>query len=128
MDRRELLRAEPVEFHTAYQSFPGSDNDFDLDQQIMYQDRQIEEQDEHLQAISRTAASLKQVGYRINDELSDQEEMLDDLHDGMSHTGMRLKRETQHVAYVSEKAKATGLCCTIFLLIVAIILVAALPF
>ncbi|EGD83376.1 hypothetical protein PTSG_12107 [Salpingoeca rosetta] len=55
-------------------------------------------------------------------------EMLDDLDDGMAHTHSRLRRENEHIAYVSEKAKAGGLCCTIFLLVVAIVLVAAIPF
>jgi hypothetical protein len=82
--------------------------------------------------------------------------MLDDLNDGMDNTQRRLTRETQHVVHVSEKAKAggisqplfhahaflslpfahahardppcvTGMFCCIFLLIVAIIVVAAIP-
>ena len=63
----------------------------------------------------------------IGDELDDQNDMLEELGDGMDHTQRRLTRETQHVVHVTEKAKAGGMFCCIVLLIVAIIVVAAVP-
>eukprot|EP00045_Choanoeca_perplexa_P016862 m.233291 g.233291 ORF g.233291 m.233291 type:complete len:232 (-) comp17378_c0_seq2:5729-6424(-) len=94
---------------------------------LQEQDTIMAEQDRGLETIGAAAQRLKQVGMVIGDELDDQNEMLDDLNDGMDHTQHRLTRETQHVVYVTEKAKAGGMFCCMFLLIVAIIVVAAIP-
>lgn len=94
---------------------------------ILSQQSPYVEQDRGLETIGAAAQRLKQVGMVIGDELDDQNDMLDDLNDGMDHTQRRLTRETQHVVYVSEKAKAGGMFCCIFLLIVAIIVVGAIP-
>ncbi|EDQ84461.1 uncharacterized protein MONBRDRAFT_39273 [Monosiga brevicollis MX1] len=94
---------------------------------LQEQDRIMDEQDRGLSTISASAQRLKQVGMAIGDELDDQNEMLDELGQGMDITDRRLKRETEHVVYVSEKAKAGGMFCCILLLIIAIIVVAAVP-
>jgi t-SNARE complex subunit (syntaxin) len=94
---------------------------------LQEQDQIMREQDRGLETIHASAQRLKQVGMVIGDELDDQNEMLEELNDGFDNTQRRLTRETQHVVHVSEKAKAGGMFCCIFLLIVAIIVVAAIP-
>lgn len=47
------------------------------------------------------------------------QDMLDDLHDGMDNTSHRLKRETKHVEYITEKTKTGGLYSTSFFVDVA---------
>jgi hypothetical protein len=54
--------------------------------------------------------------------------MLDDLNTAVDNTDRRLNRETGHVVHVTEKSKTGGYLCVIVLLIIAIIVVAAVPF
>lgn len=91
------------------------------------QEQVIRQQDEGLEALRKSIARQKQLGMHIGDELEDQNEMLDELNEGVENTNKRLTRETQHVVRVTEKAKAGGMFCCIVLLILAIIVVAAVP-
>eukprot|EP00049_Salpingoeca_infusionum_P005202 m.89264 g.89264 ORF g.89264 m.89264 type:complete len:85 (+) comp12888_c0_seq1:723-977(+) len=81
-----------------------------------------------LEGVGRIAASLKQSAVTIGDVLDDHNDMLDDLGEGMDGANQRLRHQTRHVEHVNQKAKSGGMCCTIFLLIVAIIVVAVVPF
>lgn len=84
----------------------------------------MREQDQGLDLISQSIARQKEMAFKIGDEIEDQNEMLDDLNEGMDNTNRRLLRETDHVVQVTNAAKSGGYCCCIFLLIVAIIVVA----
>ena len=98
-----------------------------VDTRDMYQqqDQIIRDQDQGLEALRKSIAVQKRMGTAIGEELTDQNEMLDDLNEGMDQTQRRLTRETQHVVHVTEKAKAGGMFCCIILLIIAIIVVLA---
>ncbi|EGD83556.1 hypothetical protein PTSG_04161 [Salpingoeca rosetta] len=95
---------------------------------LQEEDDMIGQQDQALGRIADTAKVLQHYGRQIGDEVDDQLDMMEDLEDGMHHTSKRLKRETQHVEYVRNKAAAGGMMCCIFLLIVAIVVVAIVPF
>merc|ERR1719345_73363 len=95
---------------------------------IMGQQQHImREQDQGLDLISQSIARQKEMAFKIGDEIEDQNEMLDDLNEGMDNTNRRLLRETEHVVQVTNAAKSGGYCCCIFLLIVAIIVVGVMP-
>ena len=99
------------------------------DQELLQEeDDVIDQQDQALGRIADTAKVLQHYGRQIGDEVEDQNDMLEDLEEGMHHTGRRLKRETQHIEYVRNKAAAGGMCCCIFLLIVAIVAVSIIKF
>eukprot|EP00056_Hartaetosiga_gracilis_P019964 m.16865 g.16865 ORF g.16865 m.16865 type:complete len:126 (-) comp8065_c0_seq1:72-449(-) len=116
-------------YGNASQFNDGDDYDnMDNNELMQHQDHMIREQDEGLEEITHATRVLKHYGLKISDELDDHNEMLDDLDDGMEHTNRRVKRETEHVEYVSRKAAAGGMMCCIFLLIVGILVVAIVPF
>ena len=91
-----------------------------------HQQQQMEQQDAGLNAIAESLARQRQLGLVISGELDDQNKMLGDIDEGLTNTGSRLRRETKHVEYISEKTKTGGMMCCICLLILAIILVATL--
>eukprot|EP01147_Barroeca_monosierra_P004893 gene4893-8700_t len=116
MSHQQLLNDDGFSFNSTYQPFDANEVS-NMDDQIMYQDARIQEQDIHLESITMTARDLKHIGIRIGDELDDQEdpygavntpEMLDDLDMGMENTSQRMKREIDHIVNVSERAKAGG--------------------
>lgn len=91
------------------------------------QQTMMRDQDAGLDLIAKSIARQKEMAFKIGDEIEDQNEMLDDLNEGMDSTNKRLLRETDHVVKVTNSAKAGGYCCCIFLLVVAIIVVAVMP-
>eukprot|EP00050_Salpingoeca_kvevrii_P016671 m.57516 g.57516 ORF g.57516 m.57516 type:complete len:129 (+) comp7086_c0_seq2:1135-1521(+) len=98
---------------------------FDSRGMMSQQEQIMREQDQGLDMLSQSLRRQMQLGLDINDELTTQNEMLEDLDDGMDNTHRRLVRETQHVVTVTEKAKSGCMFCTIVLLILAIIIIAA---
>ena len=65
----------------------------------------MRDQDEGIDALAQSIARQKQLAMGINSELDSQNIMLDDLNQGLDSTGSKLKRETAHVTYISEKTK-----------------------
>eukprot|EP00055_Hartaetosiga_balthica_P000672 m.137191 g.137191 ORF g.137191 m.137191 type:complete len:128 (+) comp11390_c0_seq1:34-417(+) len=124
--RDQLLGSYNDAYETDYVSF--EDDSLTFEQRIQLQDKEIAEQDRGLEDITHVTRQLKYTAIRIGDEVDDQNEMLEDLDDGMTFAHAKVVRETAHVEDVMERAKATGLCCTVFLLILAIVLVGAIPF
>eukprot|EP00056_Hartaetosiga_gracilis_P014640 m.240906 g.240906 ORF g.240906 m.240906 type:complete len:128 (+) comp16415_c0_seq1:2-385(+) len=124
--REQLLGSYNSQYEADYVSF--EDESLSYEQRIEMQDREIADQDQGLEDITHATRALKHTAYRISDELDDHNEMLDDLDDGMGNAHARVQRETEHIESVMEKAKATGMCCTVVLLIIAIVLVGAIPF
>lgn len=92
---------------------------------IQQQDQIMREQDQGLDSLSQSIARQKQLGLAIGQELDEHNEMLGDLNAGMDNTQRRLKRETKHVEYITEKTKTGGMICCIVLLIIAIIVCGA---
>eukprot|EP00049_Salpingoeca_infusionum_P015592 m.305478 g.305478 ORF g.305478 m.305478 type:complete len:125 (-) comp15907_c0_seq12:3133-3507(-) len=123
MDRRDLLGA------SSNPAFSSSYSQYDDGQQLMTEqdfEAELAGQDQIVDQIGQTARQLRQYGEQIGTVLDDHNEMLEDLHEGMDQANLKLERENQHIEHVRRQAKAAGYCCTIFLLIVAIILVATL--
>ncbi|KJE93100.1 hypothetical protein CAOG_03940 [Capsaspora owczarzaki ATCC 30864] len=87
----------------------------------------MQDQDRGLDALQAAIARQKHIGVAIGDEVDSQNQLLDDLEDGMDHTHGKLRQETLHVMTITEKAKTGGMLCIICLLIIAIIVVAAVP-
>eukprot|EP00912_Choanoflagellata_sp_UC4_P001191 UC4_evm4s744 len=102
-------------------TFPPLKSVLDRQQMIM------KEQDAGLDLISQSLARQKQLGLAIGDEVDEQNEMLDELDVGMENTNRRVNATTEHVLRVSQMAEAGGLCCTVFLLLVAIIVIGIWP-
>lgn len=88
----------------------------------------MRDQDKGLDILQQSIQRQKQIGLQIGGEVEEQNEMLDTLSSGLDKTGRRLNAETHHTARVAEKSKAGGMMCCIALLILAIILVGAIPF
>lgn len=109
--------------HVESEETQGLDNNT-----LLFRQQQIlKEQDQGLDALSSIIARQKNTGLTIGAELDSQKDLLDDLENGMDHTGALLKKETRHVITITEKAKSGGMLCIIVLLIIAIIVVAVVP-
>jgi syntaxin 8 len=106
----------------------GYDNDLGLDQIRIQQRQMIEEQDQGLDALSRVVTRQKQIAIDIGNEVTDQNEILDDINDHMDHTNTRLLREKHHIKIVDRKSGTCWMWIVIVLLAVAIIVIAAVPF
>jgi hypothetical protein len=72
------------------------------------QQTMMRDQDAGLDLIAKSIARQKEMAFKIGDEIEDQNEMLDDLNEGMDSTNKRLLRETDHVVKVTNSAKAGG--------------------
>lgn len=95
---------------------------------LQQQSHIMREQDKGIDMLAATIKRQKMIGLQIGGEVEEQNEMLDSLSDALDTTQRRLINETHHTVRVSEKAKSGGMLCCICLLILAIILVGAIPF
>ena len=127
-DRGQLFGGkESGSGRTPYRDEPDAWRGDDADGIMQGQQTMMRDQDAGLDLIAKSIARQKEMAYKIGDEIEDQNEMLDDLNEGMDNTNRRLLRETEHVVKVTNAAKAGGYCCCIFLLVVAIIVVGVVP-
>lgn len=124
--RQSLLSSSSSPYAPANESH--ATRNMDSGALVQQQEFIMQEQDSGLEALQQSIARQKQIGMTIGNEIDDQNVMLEELSMGIDNTGARVKRETQHIVYISEKAKVGGMCCCIVLLIILIILIAAIPF
>lgn len=102
--------------------------DFSVDDIRKQQKRVIEQQDQGLEALSSVIARQKQLAYAIGDETDLQNEIIDDITDHVDRTRERLIRETRHVEIVSRKSNTCWFWVVIIFLLVAIIVIVAVPY
>lgn len=92
------------------------------------QQRVIRDQDEGLDALSEILARQKTIGLTIGNEVDTQNEMLDDIQEGVETVGGRVVRETRNIDRVDRKDKTWFLWLIMILLFVAIVVIIAVPY
>ena len=81
-----------------------------------------------LDALSDILARQKTIGLTIGNEVDTQNEMLDDIQEGVETVRGRVVRETRNVERVDRKDKTWFLWLIMILLFVAIIVIIAVPY
>ncbi|KAK7498301.1 hypothetical protein BaRGS_00010561 [Batillaria attramentaria] len=109
--------AEPEEFQGV------SSSDLRAQQQEI-----VIEQDQGLDALSRVIGRQKQMAIDIGNEVDIQNDIIDDITDHVDNTGIRIQRETRHIAIVDRKSNACCYYVVIILLFIAIVVIAVVPY
>lgn len=91
------------------------------------QDQIIAEQDKGLDALSQVIQRQKLMGQAIGEEIDYQNELIDDIADGVDRTKEKLIRTENRVKKVTKKAGSCGLLVVIVLLFVVIVIVSVVP-
>jgi len=91
------------------------------------QQKIIRDQDEGLDVLSKILSRQKQVGLTIGDEVDAQNEMLEDIQEGVDRTHVRISRETRNIERVDRKDKTWFLWLIMSLLLVAIVVIICIP-
>lgn len=96
--------------------------------ELLQQHQEImREQDDGLDELASALQRQKHIGLAMQDEVERQDEIIDDLHDKVGRTTARIERETRHVEKIRVKASDKGLCCTVTLLFLVIIILLIIP-
>lgn len=93
----------------------------------MFRDKQaqiVEDQDKGLDKIAEILQRQKQMGRAIGDEIDYQNDIIDDISQGMQRTNQNILRTDEHVKKVNKKAGSTALLVIVVLLFIAIIVLA----
>jgi syntaxin 8 len=109
----------------------GVDSDTDLldvGQIRQHQQQMIAEQDRGLDALSRVIGRQKQIAIDIGNEVDTQNEIIDDITDHVDQTNVRLIRETKHVRVIDKKSNTCWMWIVIVLLVIAIVVIACVPY
>ncbi|XP_054717893.1 syntaxin-8-like [Uloborus diversus] len=101
--------------------------DLTIDEIREQQKYAIKEQDKGLDTLYDVVVRQKQMAQNIGQELDVQSELIDDIYDHVGDTRERLVRETRHVAIVDRKSGTCGYWIVIMILLIAIIVVVAVP-
>lgn len=70
----------------------------------------------------------KQIGITMNSEIDQQNEIIGTLTDGTALLDTRIKRQTLFVKQIQKKSSACALWTVVALLLIAIIVIVAVPF
>jgi syntaxin of plants SYP5 len=125
-DRASLLSGVPAGGGTSTSGRPPggeTERTAELDNEgILRLQRQVmEEQDASLGSLSKTINSTKNIALAINDELSLQVRLLDDLDEDVRVTHSRMQAATQRVAAVLKRSGAAKVSCFIFILVAILV-------
>ncbi|GIX95844.1 syntaxin-8 [Caerostris extrusa] len=126
--RTALLGAE-LGSHSSNVWVEEDDNTRDLsfDEIRERQQLAIKEQDKGLDTLLDVVVRQKNMAHNIGQEIDLQNEIIDDIIDHADNTRERLIKETRHVTIVDRKSDTCGYWIVIILLIIAIIVVCAVP-
>jgi len=91
------------------------------------QEQIIADQDKGLDALSAVIKRQKLMGQAIGEEIDYQNELIDDITEGVDRTKDKLIRTETHVKKVHKKAGSCGLLVTVIVLFIVIIVVSVVP-
>lgn len=87
----------------------------------------IEEQDQHLDILSKSIGRLKNIAISIGSEVEDQNHLLDETINRVDRTQGKLDSSKRRLDYVSEKVKENKtwilICVLIVLIVILVVLV-----
>ncbi|KAJ8037170.1 Syntaxin-8 [Holothuria leucospilota] len=129
-DREFLLPAD----NSAFEESPwgenyrkGVDHSGSIESVRAQQQQIIAEQDKGLDTLAEIIARQKEMGQTISEELDEHNELIDDITDRTSRTDQRIENTTKRVKRISKKAKDCSYYIVICILLIAIVVIAALP-
>lgn len=96
-------------------------------QLLSQHDRIIADQDRGLETLSHIVRNQKRIATSIGNEVERQNEMIDSMGDKMENMNERLIKSTRNIKIVSRKSATCGIWLIIFFLLIAIIVIAAIP-
>ena len=107
----------------------SNDENNDLTREGFQQRQQhlMKEQDAGLDALSSIIQRQKLMGQAIGDEIDYQNDLIDDITEGVDRTNEKLIRTEAHVKKVHKKSGSCALLVTVVVLFVVIIVVAVVP-
>ncbi|XP_051195609.1 syntaxin-52-like [Lolium perenne] len=82
----------------------------------------IKEQDEGLERLEETVLSTKHIALAVNEELTLQTRLIEDLDDHVDGTNSRLQRVQKRLAVLNKRAKGGCSCMSLLLSVVAIVM------
>lgn len=97
------------------------------EQLMAYQDRVLADQDRGLENLSSIIGNQKRIAGTIGNEVERQNNLMDSMADRMENLNERLIQQTSKIRFIDRKSTTCGIWFIIILLMVAIIVIAALP-
>uniref|UniRef100_A0A1B6C2F9 t-SNARE coiled-coil homology domain-containing protein n=1 Tax=Clastoptera arizonana TaxID=38151 RepID=A0A1B6C2F9_9HEMI len=135
-DRNKLLGAQGVfkDMGTTGWSLDDDDDDEPLASQPLLhnasptqirllQQKMLEDQDQGLERLSKVISRQKDIAVTIGNEVTLQNEIVDDIADRMDRTNTTIQRESEHIRVISRTDSTFGYWIVILLLFFAIIVV-----
>ena len=107
-------------YSTPYTSCGGPARSAPVQPQLLQQDQIIRQQDQSLDQLSRSVATLHRMGSEINGELRAQNVLLDDLEQGVDQTQAALISQQSRLKKLIKKSKDNWLICVIILLVIGL--------
>ncbi|EPY50907.1 SNARE Fsv1 [Schizosaccharomyces cryophilus OY26] len=112
-----------IEMESIYQ-FEGNDpNPIDVNLLTQMHQQMLNEQEESLGGIEASVRKQKQLGYLMNDELEEHNQLIDHMDDDVDRVDKRLNLARNRLRKVTRKAKQYPRCCIILFLSLLLILV-----
>ncbi|WBW70673.1 SNARE Stx8 [Schizosaccharomyces osmophilus] len=112
-----------IEMESIYQ-FDGNDpNPVDVNLLSQMHEQMLNEQEESLGGIESSVRRQKQLGYLMNDELGEHNELIDHMGEDADRVDKRLGLARNRLKKVTHKAKQYPRCCIILFLCFLLILV-----
>ena len=96
-------------------------------QLLQQQDRILAEQDKGIETLAGIIQNQKRIATTIGQEVDRQNVLIDNMGDNMDQVHERLVRETKRIKIFSRKTGTCGIWFLIIMLLIAIIILAALP-
>jgi len=105
---------------------PSHDQDSDMSSGQFFQRQQevYKDQDAGLEALSKVIQRQKLMGETIGDEINYQNDLIDDVTDGVDRVHSKVERTEKHVKKVTKKSGSCAMIIVIILLLLAIVIIA----
>ncbi|KAJ3190334.1 hypothetical protein HDU85_000630 [Gaertneriomyces sp. JEL0708] len=132
-ERKELLSATPGSKRVRFEHPPSSSSedtqdDVDAHGHLRLQQRLMDQQDDHLDALSETLSRQKQIGLMIGDELDLHVDLLDETEERVDGVRARLSRAGRRLEDVVRReggsSKGNTIICILVLILILVIVLA----
>ncbi|RNA01320.1 syntaxin-8 [Brachionus plicatilis] len=115
----EAFNAQPTESEETV--------NFNSEQLSSQHDRIIQNQERGLETLSHVIQNQKRIATTIGGEVDRQNDLIDSMGDKMDNLNERLIKETRNTRVIMHKSGTCGLWMIVLILLIAIIIIAAIP-